>query len=506
MKRLAAVLPIAAVTVALLAGCGTASGSKGPDPVDLTDSTIVTALCGDNAQEILDEVQPAADAKPTSGHRKELEDWGLTKKEYKDDTFVAKIIDQLEKQVKVECGADGASPTPSATPTGDEKPVSDAIKALLDASRAPTDACLAIVKEQLGKAAVVNGVYTVSAPPAMVGPGKDDLKVKFGDAEALWWSNALDLSLQGNTPEEKKADLELKICTHAPVGVALRHLIANLTLDDGTQVINLQKTDWLDEGLVPQSKLNDQVEEYIPLLYLDEHEQSLSEDKLYQMSATAAREYEEMASKLVYFIEHFELGQVMPINSRHSYEIVGGGLSLDQMPEIRVTTALDARPALVFYLTDKTTECAPLLVLGFNVGDSRPELATEGYTCDQVNPPPVECDSAHPCGTHGCPEGQWWNGYTCLQGKLPGDDVVYTDGNWSVEGNDSYTSGSEGTGTGTSGNAGTNGTKGSGTDGKADGAETGTTTATGGNSTDAVTTDQTTTVDNPGGKMEGEPQ
>lgn len=288
--------------------------------------------------------------------------------------------------------SESSTPTPTPTPSGD--PISDELKELLDASTVSQDFCLDIVKAQLGEDVVVNGVYNLQISQTKIGPLPGNLKVEEGNPDALQWSDSLELMLKGSAPEELRNSVYLAICTKPYVGVSLRHLFANLTLADGTEVIDLQSTDWLKEGLVPESELNDQAMEYIPNLF-----EAATEDEDYEAAHTAFLEYNDMANMLVYLVSHYELGKVMPINSTHSYHVLGGGLSADQAPEIRITHSLDSRDAIVFYLTEKT-ECAPISILGFNLGDSRPMLTEEGYSCEQVTPPPPStpptCDCPPP--------------------------------------------------------------------------------------------------------------
>ena len=337
-----------------------------------------------------------------------------------------------------------ASATPNPDPT--DPPISDEMKVLLDASRAPKDACLSIVSSKLGESAVVNGVYTLSIPPAMVGPLPGDLKVKEGDPAALQWSDALNLPLLGSTPEEVRDNLYFEICTKPLVGTSLRHLFANLTLPDGTAIIDLQTNDeddvnWLDAGDVPEEEISVQAGEYVPLLFASDNLSEEDEEELYNLSATKAREYADLGDYLLHMVSHYELGTLDSLDSRHSYHLVGGGLAVGVVPEVEITTKLDNRLALWFYLTEKT-ECAPISLLGFNLGDTRPMLTDVDLTCEALTPPPVS-----PPPATGCPDGQFWDGDECLESKVKRNDVAPPAG---VD--------QQGPGTPTDGNGGTGGT------------------------------------------------
>ena len=99
MKRtnIMAALSASVVAVFLLAGCsttGTASSNL-PD-LNLSDPVSVAALCGTDAQEALDVVTTAANAKKDSGQRNTLTQMGLTSKEAKDDDGLREVIGALE--------------------------------------------------------------------------------------------------------------------------------------------------------------------------------------------------------------------------------------------------------------------------------------------------------------------------------------------------------------------------------------------------------------------------
>lgn len=106
-KRILAALAASAVAVLLFAGCASTSNmslsasAEGPDPIDLTNSAELTTLCGDSADEVLEHVTAAAEAKPDSGKRNALKEWGVTKPA--DDDALKEIIAQLKVRSNVDC-------------------------------------------------------------------------------------------------------------------------------------------------------------------------------------------------------------------------------------------------------------------------------------------------------------------------------------------------------------------------------------------------------------------
>ncbi len=67
------------MSVLLLAGCATTgSSTAGPEFVDLSSTTEVNSLCGDEAADVLAFVESAQAADPDSGKRNALKDWGIT--------------------------------------------------------------------------------------------------------------------------------------------------------------------------------------------------------------------------------------------------------------------------------------------------------------------------------------------------------------------------------------------------------------------------------------------
>lgn len=258
--------------------------------------------------------------------------------------------------------------------------LTDELRDLLDATYATPGVCPAIVQAAGG--AVVQGYYDLLLK-ALYAVDEN------GDPEKhLKWSDALSTYLPGNTPAEKYESLKVAICTEPVVGVALAHLFAHLEVGD-TRVLELQTTDWLDKYNVSDKKINDLVANFFPNFNVKEEDRDDVSD---QAALDAMTEYQSMADNLLYLLSRYQLVDVRAIDSTHHYHQVAGGLAADGIPEIEVSSDLDSRPALVFFLTEKTA-CVPISVLAFNVGDKRPELGAIPADCTPFVPPTPGCQS-----------------------------------------------------------------------------------------------------------------
>ena len=386
MKRIITTLAIAVSAVILLAGCQFTVGSSSTKPIDLTDSASISALCGDEAVEVQAFVASAADAKPTSGKRNALTKWGIT--DPKDDDAIASILATLDERAQVECDDIDASTASNET---DDTKLSQELLDLLDASYAEPGACPAIVAA--AGLPVVEGYYDLL------------LKTLYavnenGDSQQYRkWSQSISTALPGNTAEEKYESLKVAICTEPLVGFSLKHLFAHLEIN-GVRVLDLQSTDWLDDANVPADQINDMVAKFFPNKFNLEEEGRTPDSDAAVLEAMTS--YQAMADKLLKLLSNYQLVDVRPIDSTHHYQCVLGCLTADGVPEIEVASTLDNRPALVFFLTDKTT-CVPISVLAFNVGDKRPELANIPADCSPfLPPPPVTPECTYDCG--GTPE------------------------------------------------------------------------------------------------------
>lgn len=306
------------------------------------------------------------------------------------DPLIAALRDAFES-----CGGDTGSSDDEAT-NEDETDVvlSPELKALLDAGSLPLAefACTNVVQSNGGS--VEEGMYTLFARML--------LKVEEGNLDLRQWSTALSNTLKGNTPEEMRNWLYRAICEEPGIGIPLAHLFAHLEVE-GTSVLSLQATDWLEIANVDTSEINDLIAQFDPITAwkLEKPSRWNQEppDEVFAEAVTANLEYQDLASRLVFLVSRYQLAyQTMSIDSTHTYSLVGGGLAADFFPEYEISPKPDTRPSLVFYLTDKN-DCKPLSVLAFNTGDKRPMLGSIPDTCESFVPPPV---TPPPGGGGGC--------------------------------------------------------------------------------------------------------
>jgi hypothetical protein len=282
-----------------------------------------------------------------------------------------------------------ATPSPTSSPKANKgsktsakeaAALSKALKAQLDASRIQSNVCDTIVKNAGGT--VVDGVYTLKIDQLPSKNGKLPVVKDDGNPAHLQWSTSLALPLQGSTPSEMYAYAQLDLCTKPLVGVSFAHLMAHKTISDGSvsaSVLAAQNSNWLKFADVDVDRVNNLANGFMPLLKVPTGQTPTN--KQYTNAANKAREYADMASKLVYLLAQYQLGDVQPLNATASYEAAAP--SADGAPEVAIVP--DTKSALVFYYTSKTA-CAPIDVIGFNTGDTRPEQGTINQSCATTPP------------------------------------------------------------------------------------------------------------------------
>lgn len=107
MKRIAALFAALAIA-ATLAGCSVTQANTSTDQsVDLSNTSLVATLCGDEATTALETVKAAAEAPATSGKRHALTQWGLSDEQVADDEFLKDLIATLETRASTPCGEFG---------------------------------------------------------------------------------------------------------------------------------------------------------------------------------------------------------------------------------------------------------------------------------------------------------------------------------------------------------------------------------------------------------------
>ena len=271
-----------------------------------------------------------------------------------------------------------AAPTASET-TG----LSDELRKLMDASAAPANSCASIMKE--AGAEVVEDVYTLYI--------KSLYPVDPKDKNARSWSDALSTPLTGKDATQQNLALKRAICEEPYVGVTFAHMMFNLSVG-GVRVSELQTTDWMKPVDVSTDELDTVIAGFAPLVQAKlQNSGAKFSDADIEAAVEANREYQNLATKLVFLLERFELKGVKSIDSTHHYNLVAGGLRADGMPEVGIDTKKDKLPSLVYELTEKTA-CKPVSVIGFNLGDKRPMLGEIPDSCDKPTKKPTNYYSA----------------------------------------------------------------------------------------------------------------
>ncbi|MDB5168995.1 MAG: hypothetical protein JWO41_351 [Candidatus Saccharibacteria bacterium] len=211
------------------------------------------------------------------------------------------------------------------------------------------------------------------------------------------WSDALSTPLAGSTPAEKRRALYAAVCEDPELGSSIANMLAHLTVD-GVNVGSLNS--WLSPFAGDASQINDIAASYIPLM--DVKKPTSAQVKV---AASKNVEWQEVASKVDTLIGRFSLGDVRSLASVTNYHLTAGGLSVGGLSEVGINPHQENLPALTMSVTLKGG-CAPLKVIGFNVGDKRPEVF-KTPTCVKPHKPskpghhPTPTPCKHNCGpTH----------------------------------------------------------------------------------------------------------
>lgn len=368
--RVVGVASLAAILVTGLAACGTPAGMN-EDYLVLANVEGVDCSTVETPSTVANEMQATAAYVTEASPKQKSDILALNEGLESLDPLTAALDTKVDN-----CG--GAT---LASDGGDVISLSPELKALLDAANVPLDeySCEKIIGDNGGT--VIDGTYTLFVNTL--------LEVDEGNLDLRQWSDALSTVLKGSTPDEMRSWLNRAICEEPVIGVSLAHLFAHLKVGD-VSVLSLQTTNWLQPFAVEASEVNELVTTYTPLTdwrLKNFGKQDIPED-VYVAALKANHEYQEVASRLVFLLSRYQLAhQVMPIDSTHHYHLVAGGLTADGIPEVEISNEVDSRPALVFYLTEKTA-CKPISVLGFNTGDKRPMLGAIPESCEPLLPPP----------------------------------------------------------------------------------------------------------------------
>ena len=265
-------------------------------------------------------------------------------------------INALKEQQSACAASSSASATPvvSATPSPTATPTIDpAILAALTVSTSSVR-CLDIV-----------GAQKVTVDGTSVVVFHDNIGALKG-LPPRKWSDSISTPFTVTVPSAMLAEVETEICLDPLYGSMVANHFANLKIGN-VSVADLNP--WLQPFVGDASTVvSQQAATYLPLLGASsatpsEQQSAVSEDLAWQY----------VAERLDTLLGKYDssLG-VKSMQSTLNYHLQAGGLMAGGLPIVELNSKQENLPALVFQLTEKGA-CAPLDIIGFNVGDKRLE-------------------------------------------------------------------------------------------------------------------------------------
>lgn len=217
-----------------------------------------------------------------------------------------------------------------------------------------TVACATVVK--------ANGGSMASGDPTVVTYNIGALQ---GTPPRLW-SDALSTPLSGSNPQQQLAALQAAICEDPLLGGAWANMFSNLTVG-GMTVGSLNP--WLSPFAGDASGVNTTVvTRFMSLLNVKTPTQ-----KQVAKAVKQNLRWQGVAERLDTLLTRFiNVGDGTPLSTQN-WHLAAGGLVVGGLPEIELNSAQEDLPALVFQVSEKGA-CAPLVAIGANLGDKRPEV------------------------------------------------------------------------------------------------------------------------------------
>lgn len=265
------------------------------------------------------------------------------------------------------------------TPTGDGNGANPAVVKLLKVTSV-TERCETVTKRHVVK-------YDVGALKG-VPPRK--------------WSDSVSTPLHGGLQGVKGA-----VCHDPLYGATVANMLAGLRVD-GVSVVSLNP--WL-KPYQATSQINDHAEAFVPLL--DVKSPSSAQVKA---AVRENHDYQQLANRVNTLLSRFQVQGTDTLRSVKNWHLKAAGLKVDGLPEIGLDSRVDAKPALILEATLKNA-CAPVVRVGFNLGDKRPEVfvtpsckkpgkptaPSHPTTPGHPNPPGHPTPPSHPTPTPKCP-------------------------------------------------------------------------------------------------------
>lgn len=233
------------------------------------------------------------------------------------------------------------------------------------------------------KCTTLSGVETVKAG--------NDTVVKY-DVGALKgtpprkWSDAISTSLVGSNAAQKLENLQASVCVDPLTGSTAANMLANLRVGN-VSVGSLNP--WLSP-FQETSRISATAAGFIPLLDVKHPTSAQTAAAVKQNLAWQA-----VAERIDTLLTRFHLTGIETLQSVENWHLVAGGLVVGGLPEVGLNPQQEKLPALVLSVTEKGA-CAPLKVIGFNVGDKRPEVFATPV-CTKSSPKPTT--PSHPATT-----------------------------------------------------------------------------------------------------------
>jgi hypothetical protein len=249
--------------------------------------------------------------------------------------------------------SDGTSQsTQPSQPAGNTPTVSQkTLKRLTVDYRNPGFDCARAVRASGQK--VVNGVYAYSAYVIEVGKKPGERR----------WSDAISVPLPGATPAAKKHNLQLAICLQPYVGVVWEHALSTMFVGGHSL---LSRNHWM-RPTEDVTKVNDLAKRYGALLNLNQVKASAKASAHY---VVVNRQWQHRANAINGLLAQFDPTAIRALPSVRNWHAIPLSGTL---PEVGLNPRQEKLPALVLNVTQKGA-CAPLLSVGANVADMRPEV------------------------------------------------------------------------------------------------------------------------------------
>lgn len=260
--------------------------------------------------------------------------------------------------------------------SGDGSEVSDAVVEALTVTSVPVEFCLDVVQ--------LHGGSTVASGSQTVVSFKDKIGALKGTPPRLW-SDALTVPYVQTEPVKMLEETQAEICFNPHYGATVANFFANMSVGD---VKLVEINDWLTPFAGDAGQINAKAAEFILLDVTN----PTDEQKKHAVKQNIA--WQQVAGKLGTLLSRFQVDGVRAEQSTLNYHLVAGGASVGGLPEVGLNPNQENLPALVLKLTEKGA-CVPIKVIGFNVGDKRPEEFAPPV-CEKPAPPTVQQPAPKP--------------------------------------------------------------------------------------------------------------